>query len=325
MPGKRRVPRFLDVFDADDVEEDSAAPARAAGRSEPDEEEDEEHEEPAVLVEGDDDVEPAGPELPIQEPRESRKQRRRNRYTELAERADRAERERDDAMRLANAALLRETHGQRAAPVQGTQGQDPNDPIARELQTNYREQDVLNREFGLLTEDQRGNQEVVNGYVARQRELDERRQELITQRALSRGQGGQQAPAGNYTVQRIQMDYPDVAADARAMNHARAYCEMKQHEGRALDWTLVQEAMERTRVQFGMSRAPRPTENSRQRYVGAPRGNGLVSAGGGRPTIRMNEHYRAQARALHPNDPPKVAYQKWANTVGRELLKRSTT
>ncbi len=249
-----------------------------------------------------------------EEPKPTRKEKRANRYREANERAERAEREREEAMRTAQLALLRAEQATRDANPQ--RGEDP---FETELNKLDEEQDLLNQRWALLPDDRRADNETAEEFIKKARIIERKKLQVSAQRVLSEHRPQQ---GNEFIQQRIRMDYPDVCANQQAMQYAESYCRMQMaSKNRHMDWNLMAEAMEDTRRQFGMGRSPGPTRESQQHYIGAPRGLG----GAGSPqkqTIKMTKHYMALAEARYPNEPPKVAYQKWANTVGRKLLSK---
>lgn len=254
-----------------------------------------------------------------EEPKETRKQRRQNRYREAQERAERAERDREEAIRTAQIAM----HQAQQAQHSNRQTEQATDPYKSELDGLYREQDLLNREWALQPDEHRANPEVADKFIARARDIEERRYATVARREAEKS--GVRPNGGNdYIQQRIRMDYPDICGNDRAMQFAEAYCRMKTATGRPMDWNLMAEGMEETRRQFGTTKAPAPTRETQQRYMGAPRGVGGAAAGNSRQTIKMTPHYMKMAEAWgsvrYPNDPPKVVYQRWANTIGRKLI-----
>jgi hypothetical protein len=254
-----------------------------------------------------------------EEPRPTRKQKRANRFREVQERAERAEREREEAMRTAQLALLRAEQAS-----QPSRAQEPGeDPFESELNGLDREQDLLNREWALLPDERRADNTTAEEFIKKARAIERKKLSVAARRELA-GSRGQSGGTNDYIQQRIRMDYPDVCSNAQAMQYAEGYCRMQMARGRPMDWTLMAEGMEETRKQFGNAKAPPPTRETQQRYTGAPRGMG-GSASTGKQSIKMTAHYMALAEARYPDEPKKVAYQKWANTVGRKLLAKGQT
>lgn len=298
-----------------------------AGKKDPFEDEDEGSEgteqksDAKVIEEEGEELELEDKEEEEDDPAPTRKEKRRNRYREAHERAELAERARAEAERTAQLALERlqaaerQSHGQQ---------QTQTDPHQEELDGLYREQDLLHREWALLSDEQKAAQG--DTFVAKSRDIQQRQYAAVARREAEKMGVRPHNPGNEYIQQRIITDFPDVAGHTGAMNYARAYCQMKINLGRTMDWNLMTEAMNEARRQpeFGLSRQPAPTRETQSRYTAGPRG-GAAAGGTTRPVIKMNKHYMSMAEARYPNDPPKVAYQKWANTVGRKLLAKESS
>lgn len=259
-----------------------------------------------------------GPEIEPEEPPATRQERRRNRYREEQQKREAAEADRDRYRQEAD--LHRQRADQYAQQRPASQEQTA-DPYATELEGIWEEQEGLTARWNGLSDEekQRGHAE----YIRKARTIDEKRHAVIARRELDRRGLGNQNP-NQHIIERIRMEHPDVAGDERAIRWSQGYVAQKQAEGRAVDWPLIQEAMQATRVAFKMPGATRPapraapTRDQQARYTSPSQSAG--SAGPSKTVVKMGKHQRAQAEARFPNDAPKVAWQKWANTAGKKLV-----
>lgn len=260
----------------------------------------------------------SGPEYEPEEPQETRRERRINRYREAQDRAERAERERDEARQEAM------THRQRAdqfamRPV--TQAMPQADQHETELNSLYEEQEGLTARWNAIPEEDRASKYAE--YMQKARNIDERRHGIIARRELDR-RGVAPSNPNEHIVARIRMEHPDVAGDERASRWCQAYVAQKAALGIPVSWELINEAMGETRKAFRMPGASPPqkrapvTKDQQARYTSPSQSAGVGAAP--KQVVTMNKHYRKMAEARYPNDAPKVAYQKWANAVGKKLI-----
>lgn len=269
--------------------------------------------------------------------RKTRKEKKRERFAEMREERDRAREE----MRKMEERLARieqtaqqypdpQTLQQRLLSREPEKPQGP-DPLEQELEDVYRQQTDLARSYN--TQASRLTQQEVQQYQERARKLEERRTELLFQKAAKKNGMGQQANPDQIAQQayvratqaQIQREHEDVYKNPQAVSWAQARYQLARNEGMPDSWSTLNQVMDEARQKFGLRprRGSGPTPSQRSRYTGAPRGGGNVSGKSGRGTIRMTPEYQRMADAMYPHiEDDRERYQKWANEVGPTLSKK---
>ena len=310
----------LDPFKAD--EEDSTQEANQTAKaklqeriaaSEPDE----------LPVEKPDDGEDPLDAAPAALTRDEKKRNRWKEHTQARERAEARAKELEDENRRLQVAA--EVARQQAFQVQQQAQPRGPDPIDEDLKRSRREQEALYAEYVGRQKEGNLTPEAEEKFRQRAYDIKDRETQLQLQKFHRDNGISRQDPAEQHrqTVSsQIRMQFPDIVADARASAYADGVFRQLTALGRPNDWDTIEAAMKQTRRDLRMGNAEpsrRPNEAERQRYSGLPAGPGS-SREDSPKTIRMTPGYKKMAEKLYRNDPPNIAHQKWANTVGKKLL-----
>lgn len=260
-------------------------------------------------------------------PAEKRRQRGINREKQWKEELE-AERQ----ARLAaetEAARLRGIQEGRQQAQQAVQQQYQRDPIEDALETNFKAQQALDKEFqarqGRLTQEE-------------QDDMQRRYMRLNDERNLINAERARRAqPQVNPEVQQIEayaaVNHPEIINDPAATLRARAeIVELAKKYGR-VDQKVVAEALELTerKMKIGKYRNGNGVDPGlTTRLSGNGRGAGATSPGAnvGDGRIVMTPRLKAMAEAAYAGDKvdgkpitPQQAWQKWAQGPGARLLK----
>lgn len=262
--------------------------------------------------------------------KKTRQEKKRDRFKQLKEERD-EERKRAQELekRLASieqraAAYPDPNTLQQHLLQRGQPQQAQEDPTDSELQDVYSQQEQLfqyaNAQWNNLDRTEREK------IQKRARDLDEKKAELLYQKAAKKHQPQQpdQRQLVRQTLQaQIQHEHSDVYQNPAAVQYANGEYARLRHQGYPDSMETLKQAMDSARGAFGMKRraseAVKPTEAQRRRLAGMPKGGG--EGGAKRRTIKMTQDYKDMADAAFPNiEDDAKRYQHWANTVGKKLV-----
>lgn len=285
-----------------------------------------EEEEPTQTVANDDGTEDEVISLQDdedeEEERSTRKQRRSNRYAELQRQLE-EERERSQQFQQQLLQTVQQGLASREARP------DPNDPAKQfeaewndimEKQRLYAQEIAAKRASKTLTPEE------YSDYVRKASELEREKAILGAKMAnpAPQQQGPQEDPGVAAIRARMEMDYPEVVADKRAMAWASGRYSQLVAEG-LNNREAFERAMEGASVQFGKggrpARRPPPTRGQRKKSEGVSSG---AAEGAGAQEIRMTKEFKIFADHAFPHLPPEKRYKHWAKTTGKRTFGKDT-
>lgn len=275
-----------------------------------------EPEPPEADDDDDDDDSPQAAETT--EARPSRKERRRERsrgYNELKETNERLTREIQET-RMAQARMEGLMHANLRPQQQGPH------PAQLEVDEALREQDEFYKAFQATLPSMNEAQKEEAARRARQLEIKKgvaMAKLANVQMGIGRGADPEQIRRLAFQEQ-LNMRYADIAADPRATELGGHIARALIAERGAATWEILDEAAEETRRRLGMKSSrtvPRPTEASKAKFVGAPKGPTGGGSGEAKPT-RITKKQAQMAENAYPSLPPGKAHQKWWNEVGKK-------
>lgn len=247
-------------------------------------------------------------------PRPTRKEKKANRYRSLQEERDRlrAELEAERAQRMAAARYPQVT----PAPA-------PKDDEDAELQAIYDEERLLQRTYASLSDEEKERK--YDEYYDKAKKLEVRKLRTVAKTA-----GGSRPQTSEVVREILRMQHSDV------YNHGADPTGQMPSAGEALHRSIWQrklivdkkpdtletynEAMEETRrtLRLPTAKRPAPDTSFKAKLTGTPHG-ATASSGSGPRTVKMTKEYKRMARAAYPHMDEDKAYQRWANTVGKDL------
>lgn len=183
--------------------------------------------------------------------------------------------------------------------------------------------DIHERQQAIYMRIQAGNvsQAELDRLEQQARKLDRRKYEVTVSKELKRQMPQQAQPQQDPHVLAMQMQYPDIYANPRAITWAEGYARQQMAiTGRPMDLGMVRESFEQARKQFA-TRPPAPSASAQSKYTGAARGQGGSS--GGNNVVTMNKAQKRMAEALYSDLPPEKAHVKWAKGPGKRMLEAS--
>lgn len=269
--------------------------------------------------EDDDDDDSAPPQPETVEARPSRKERRRERsrgYNELKETTARLE----TALQQEREARAR-MEGLMQANLRPPQQQGPH-PVQLEVEDALREQDEFYQYFTANLPRMTEAQKEEAGRRARALEIKKgtaMAKLANVQMGIARGPDPNQIRQLAFQEQ-LNMRYPDIASDPKAADLGGHIARALIAERGAATWEILDEAAEETRRRLGMKStraAPKPTEATKAKFVGAPKGPSGGSSGESKP-IRITKKQAQMAENAYPTLAPGKAHQKWWNEVGKK-------
>jgi len=261
------------------------------------------------------DLKPEGsPDFDL-EPEPNRQEKKQNRYKHLQEEVERERglRTRAEADAAAYRAMV--------STQQGHRGAEPkSDPLQEEIDAVYKRRRNLAQQHseraqaGTLTA---AEEEVM---LKEGRELEESTAALVYRREAAKERDN--VDPRQKTIERIQIQYPDVAENAGAWAWADGRARQLLAKGRQYSQDLVREVMEETRREFRIGGAASPRDDRTRASLAAPtRGSGSRAAAPASGKIRMTPMMRSMADAAYPNiKDVKKRYQHWAETSGSAYL-----
>ena len=286
-------------------------------------------------IDADDEIEleePADDELdaedePDEPAKPSRQERRRERGNQ---RMSNLEQELEDERRRRRE--LEEVAHQRSLQMLQGPPQQQQDPLEAQLDRLQEEELRLNKEYALarqsgLTDAQ--EQE----YIKRARDVRNGIQQTNA-RIARRGEpdphqvaqySAEQARVQSFMAKHRDVnEHPDrLNVGGRIYSRASIWADNRYRqllaEGKPEGEATAEIAIEEARQKFVKGDHRAPSRDDRGRFAGAPRSSNGASNGG--PTrVTMTEARKSMAEGLYPElarKDPKLAWQKWANTVGR--------
>lgn len=271
--------------------------------------------------EKDDDDEAEAKPTETPEERESRRERRRERgrlykeAQELRERLERQEREFADHRSRTDREMqiLRMERAVAQAPKR-----EEEDPVAKELDGVFAEEDALLARWGALTpEQQAANREE---YVSKMRAIERKKGVAYAKAAIPKQQQAPQMDERTVHQTILRGKYPKVYGDQRALAYAHSIYNAKVARGAVDSMDLADEVMRETMAEFGLGDPPDVSDAERRRHVSTPRGGRMGAAPKPR-TIVMTKEYKEMANAAYPHiKDEKQRHAKWAQEVGPEIL-----
>jgi hypothetical protein len=241
---------------------------------------------------------------------------------------ERLEREAIEARATANATTLALQQVTQLAQqyARGSQQQAPqSSPIDQELERATTERAALDREYQLRVMDRSNplTQDEANKLREKAIQLDDKRSELISVRAMQRAGVGASNPQADAIRSYLVANHPEAFQNQAAMNFAEG---VQRSESAATgkhpyDMSVVQKAMAAAERQFGLGRyrqgaAREPDPNLRERYTGAPRGASGGAPKKGERQVVMTKDYQRMADAAYPHiKDQKKRWAHWAKEV----------
>lgn len=252
------------------------------------------------------------------EERKSRKERRAERYDEMKRQKEEAERERQEYERM-----VREEREHRIRLEQQMQEFDrrtrPQEPDRYDeaLKRLREEEESLydeHRRYGAQWDAETAEKKRKRAY-----ELQETREQLIVRRELQRHQP-EQSQQVHPTIMMLKANYPDVYTNERAYVWAESRVRQQMAEGKQVTADLLKDSLEEARKRFRTSgattheRRSEPSEATRQRFAGSPKG-GSGGDNGRRGTAKISKADRIMAREMYPGIDAKKAYRLFYKNV----------
>lgn len=260
--------------------------------------------------------------------RESRAERRRNRYREAQERESAANKRAEDAeRRYGEMQQMLQQHLRAVAPQQPQAPKE--EPLAAELKSLFKEQDLLYRDYNANRE--RLTAAEHEDFARKGRELQERMLDISTKKTLKemgigRAPDEKQVRAAIFK-QEMEVKHGDVMGDERKRMYADGVWRQLIAEGRQDDWDTMDECMERTRRKFGMPSKTRraPSESYKSKLTGAGRGAGASGADKSQ-VVTMGKEYQIMADEAYRHIKDKnERYKRWAAGPGKRMLEKQSS
>jgi hypothetical protein len=252
----------------------------------------------------------------------TRQEKKRNRFKEFEERTARAEKAAEEARREAQEA--RQLHQQRLSHPQDQSRQQQN-PVAQRLQDIQEAKRRLHREYEIVASRPGFTQAEHDEYERKADALLTAQMAAVSQ--ASAPQMNEQEIYRKVAWQQFTTEHADVTTNPKAWNWAIGLWQQKvQGEGEADTKDLAERILDQARVKFGMK--PRrggggnPDAATRARLSGVS-AQGGAGDGESSGAVRMGPRERKMAEELYDKDPPKVAWQKWANGPGKRAALKS--
>lgn len=272
--------------------------------------------------EGDSSAEPELPQDP-NEPievvtdeakKESRRQRRAERQNEFRRTQEEAAR-----LRAENEQLRRQPAYQ---PPQEQRQQE--NPTAARIRQIDEAKVRLNREYLAMHAAGKLNSELENKFQLEAEQLQTAKMMAIAQ--ASAPQMNEQEIIRKAAWHQFTTEHADVFHDPNqnVSNWAWAEYHRRRAEGHADTKEMVEDILDQCRIKFGKPprklRGSRPDQATKQRLTGLSSRSAGVSADSS-GAITMDAHQKRMARIAFMKDgvSEKQAYQKWANTAGKQL------
>lgn len=272
------------------------------------------------------DREPNGPitvEVPDEEEEEAVREagsrnaeNRRNRYREQKEGRERAERERDEL-----AQRVRDLESRFAQPQPQAQQQQPveqkNQYVEQEKQVRQAIRE-LSEDFENLRPEAKNNVDVRKRFQDRYSELTAHQQRLNAIIATGGGQQPQNRQAEAFEVA-LTAKYPDVDLSPGSAHRrfADATCDRLIAAGARAGWETIDKAIEETRRQFRLGKAPLPSAATRARFSGVSSGSSGAAAQSAPTKVELSKEERTMARAMWPKLKEKDAFKEFAKMKSR--------
>lgn len=247
------------------------------------------------------------------EPKKTRRQRMRELRETL--KSERSEREK---MQRELAELRGQMQGYQQSYREPPQRQEtPSDPFAAQLKANReRQQGVLAKlaNPNLRPEEQERLQEQYY-------EIDNERQEIVTQRALLKNGGAREQGLSRMDLERqmLETQYPEVYTNPVRMAEAAAEAARLVHELRKpANFATAQEAARNVSERY-KTRIPKPSDSDKAKYTSVP---GRAGVNGASTTFVPNKLQLSAARAYTQHLPDlsdAERVRRWMKGPGKKL------
>ncbi len=270
-----------------------------------------------ITVNLDDDEEDEAPRQAGQ--RTPRDENRRNRYREQVEARERAERERDELKGKYSEieGRLNQITQQLQSPRQPDGGAQPgtHPAVAREQELRRLMQET-SEEFDMLSPEAKNKPEIRKRYSERYQAYDTERQRLNAYIANGAPAQPQNQHQNNMQVM-LMARYPDVMSKGEHFQYADASYKRLIATGAPDNWDTIDKAMEETRRQFRLGKAPPPSQATKARYSGVGSGANGTASGGGSRKIELTKEDRVMARHAFPKLKQEDAYKAFAKMLAK--------
>lgn len=266
----------------------------------------------------------------------TRKEKKRARYREQQERAERAERAYEQAMANQQALMQQIIASQQ-------QSREPAQPN-KSFEDRYRDtefelvdlrQEFSRRSMEYAQAQQNMPRDELARFIDRQREIEVRKQELLSERYIERNNllpqqvdPRQQQAQMELAVLRAQ--YADVTQNQQAALYTDYAYKRLRAEGKPDTIETARLAFEEARktVLKKTPSAPRPTEAQRSRYTGQPNGAAPARGGeeGGPKLIKMTKEMRRMADTAYPHiKDDKKRWKLWYESKEAAAMRSKMT
>ncbi len=218
---------------------------------------------------------------------------------------------RERLARLEGVVVAQQQQPRQQAPADGK------DEFERELDEIYHQQQTAFKKAQDEVKAGTFNEERNRYYEGIARDIEARKADVHTRRALARTEPmRQQNQAQQVWVQK----YPEVYRNPNAFQYAQARAQLRLSLGEAITADVVDEIMTETKTQFKLGAKPAPTQSERAKFAGTP----ASGSGGGRGSegIALTREMRQMAIAAYDHLPEAEAIKAWTNKTGKRLREK---
>ena len=251
---------------------------------------------------------------------DSRNEKRRNRFAENRRRAEEAEARAREAETALQEERTRRTVIETNWELEQRRQQDAQKPSKFETELTSLA-DEHNRLVAQFDAEQRAgtlDKDKADTIRKRAAEIQQRRTQIVVEQTLEQrsSQPSKQPTAREEVIkQHIEMNFPDIVQHPTAKKAFIPMFQLLVAEGRPDNMATLNEALQQTRVKFGLA-SPAPSDAARRRTssVSAGAGGGVGAAPKGK--MKLSKAQIEMATTLYPKLPKAQAVQKWVNEVG---------